>query len=342
VIYDVVVVGAGVMGAATARSVARRGRRTLLLERFALGHKRGSSHGRSRIFRLSYPDPMYVRMAQEALPLWRALEGDAGVDLLTTTGGLDCGPGIDANAGALAACGAECEMLDGEEAARRWPGLAFPAPEPVLYHPDGGYVRADDAVAACARTAAAAGAEMREGAPVTAVEAAGDRARVVVGGETIEAPVAVVTAGAWARGLLAGAGIDIPTRPTRETVSYFRIEDGSLPTVVEWARPALYALPSPGQGLKVGEHVAGPEIDPDADGPPSRDSIEATSAWIARRFPSAEPVAHLSETCLYTNTPDEHFILERHGPVVVGSPCSGHGFKFAPLIGERLADLACA
>jgi sarcosine oxidase len=183
---------------------------------------------------------------------------------------------------------------------------------------------------------------VREDAPAARLESGAGEARIHVADERLAAPVVVVTAGAWARALLAGAGLDIPTRPTRETVSYFPFEDGPLPTLVEWRQPAVYALPSPGQGLKVGEHVAGPEVDPDDTGPPSRASIERAAAWVARRFPGARPVAHLAETCLYTNTPDEHFILERHGAIVVGSPCSGHGFKFAPLIGERLADLACS
>jgi sarcosine oxidase len=102
----------------------------------------------------------------------------------------------------------------------------------------------------------------------------------------------------------------------------------------------MYALRAPGQGLKVGEHDVGPEVDPDAEGPPSEETIERIRAWVLPRYPTADPDPVRAETCLYTNTPDGHFILDRRGPVVIGSPCSGHGFKFASWIGERLAGLA--
>jgi sarcosine oxidase len=135
-------------------------------------------------------------------------------------------------------------------------------------------------------------------------------------------------------------GITVSLRPTRETVGYFHIPAGDIPTFVEWGDPTIYALPSSGQGIKVGEHIAGPVADPDEDQPVSKESLERLQAWIASRFPDAEPEQHFSETCFYTNTEDESFVLERRGDIVIGSPCSGHGFKFAPLIGERLADLA--
>jgi sarcosine oxidase len=110
--------------------------------------------------------------------------------------------------------------------------------------------------------------------------------------------------------------------------------------LVEWAVPLAYGLPTPSLGLKTGEHHVGPERDPDDPGGPNESSVARLSDWVSRRYPAADPVPERAETCLYTNVEDERFILERHGPIVVGSPCSGHGFKFAPLIGERLADLA--
>ena len=149
----------------------------------------------------------------------------------------------------------------------------------------------------------------------------------------------VVTAGSWARRLLSSAGIALDVRPTRETVAYFALDEVP-PPVVEWGTPAIYALPDPGRGLKVGQHIAGPTTDPDDEGAPDAASVARLQTWVAERFPTADPRARRPETCLYTNTPDESFVLERHGNVVVGSPCSGHGFKFAPLIGDLLADLA--
>jgi sarcosine oxidase len=337
---DVVVVGAGVMGAATGWSLARAGRDVVLLEQFEVGHSRGSSHGRARIFRFSYPDPTYVRMAQEALPLWRELEAESGEEILRNTGGIDLGPAVDEHARALDSCGAAFQIVDGEEVGLRFPSLSLPRKARALFQPDAGVLRADRAVAAFLDSAAKSGTEIREETRVLGLAARGDLAEVRTEGETFRARVAVVTAGAWARGLLTGAGIDIPARPTRETVAYFRLEDDRVPTLVEWGSPAGYALPSRGQGVKAGEHGAGPEVDPDTESGPNRGSVDRLRAWIRQRFPSARPEPHLVETCLYTNTPDESFILERRGPIVIGSPCSGHGFKFAPLIGERLARLA--
>ncbi len=157
---------------------------------------------------------------------------------------------------------------------------------------------------------------------------------------SLRAKVAVVTAGGWARSLLQTAGVDLPVRVTRETVAYFALLDTAPLPIVEWGQPATYCLPSPGQGIKAAQHIAGPEVDPDSAPIPDRGSVEVVSEWVRKRFPTADPYPHHVETCLYTNTADESFVLERHGPIVVGSPCSGHGFKFAPLIGERLANLA--
>jgi sarcosine oxidase len=337
---DVVVVGAGVMGAATAWSLTRAGRDVVLVEQFSVGHHRGSSHGRSRIFRLSYADPRYVRLAQEALPRWRELEEASGRHILTRTGGLDVGEGLDRHAEALRACGATFEHLDDGQLARRFPAVSATA-APALFQPDGGIVAADDAVGAFVAVATAGGATLLEGTTVRSVSERGGKAEVRTDADVYLARVAVMTAGAWASKLLAGAGIDLPTRPTRETVAYFRLDGAAaVPTVVDWGNPAVYSLPSPGQGLKAGEHQAGPTTDPDEEGAPDEKSVARVAAWVRDRFPGAEPEPHLAETCLYTNTSDEGFIIERHGALVVGSACSGHAFKFAPVIGDRLAALA--
>lgn len=337
---DALVIGVGVMGAAAGWSLSRTGREVLMVEQFAIGHRRGSSHGASRIFRLSYEDPRFVRMAQEALPRWRALEKSSGRRLLTTTGGLDIGERLDRHAAALRECGAGFEELDGAEVSRRYPTVS-PSVAPALFQPDGGFVAADVAVRALVDAAKAGGAIVLERTAVVALSQRADRVEIRTHQETYRARTAVVTAGAWAAKLLAGAGIELPTRPTRETVAYFHVdEEGSLPAVVDWGTPAVYSLPSPGQGLKAGEHQAGPTTDPDAEGTPDEASVARVSAWVRDRFPGAEPDPHLAETCLYTNTADEGFILERHGAVVVGSACSGHGFKFAPVIGDRLVALA--
>ena len=337
--YDYVVVGAGVMGAATAMNLARTGKKVLLAERFHIGHDRGSSHGHSRIFRYSYRDETYVRMAQEARALWRALETDSGEHLLHVTGGLDAGEGIEENASALGACGADFELVDAYDARGRWP-VQLETGEAVLWQPDAGVIAADLAVGTFVSRAVRAGADVQEGLHIQSLEVGDEQVRVHAGNVVIDCGVVVVTAGGWVARLLGPLGIAPDVKVTRETVTYHRVLAEMPPPLVEWGDPTIYALPSGGQDVKAGRHIAGPEADPEDQGDVDRHSLEMVGEWIQRRFPGVDPVAHRAETCLYTNTPDEHFVLERNGRVVVGSPCSGHGFKFAPLIGKRLAMLA--
>ncbi|HEX2196729.1 MAG TPA: N-methyl-L-tryptophan oxidase [Actinomycetota bacterium] len=336
-----VVVGAGVMGAATARALARAGHEVTVFEQFAFGHARGSSHGESRVFRFSYPDPAYVAMAVEALPLWRDLESETGEELLRTTGGLDRGKALDDHVEALQECGAECEVLEADEACARFPWLGT-SDGPVLFQPDGGVIAADRSVRAFLRSAAAHGAVLRDETKVLSVDPASGGVVVETERGPLRAEAAVVAAGAWAKELVAPLGVDLPTRPTRETVAYFELDEPRLAPLVEWGEPTVYALPSTSGLLKAAEHIAGPTTDPDETGETNDESVRKVSDWVARTFPAANPAPRYTETCLYTNTPDESFVLARHGDVVIGSPCSGHGFKFAPLIGKRLAELATA
>ena len=338
---DVAIVGAGVMGAAAARSLARAGREVIMLERFRVGHDRGSSHGPARIFRLTYDDPLYVRMAQEALPMWRELEDQAGERLLNTTGGVDLGERseLERHASALEQCGAAFQWLKGDEVHDRYPALRVDPAREALFQPDTGVLDAKLVWQAFVDSATNAGATLRDGEHVLSLAEAGGLAEARTESETIRARVVLVTAGAWARGLVTGVGVELPTVPTRETIGYFRFE-GDVPVVIEWGDPARFLLPVPGFGIRSGEHHAGPETDPETRGEVDQDSISRTSAWLGERLPGVEADPHFSETCIYTNTADESFILERHGPFVIGSPCSGHGFKFAPLIAERLAALA--
>ena len=330
------VVGAGVVGSATARALARAGHDVTVYEQFDIGHTRGSSHGESRIYRYSYPDERYVGMMIEALPLWRELESECGEQLLIRTEGLDTGKPVTEHATALETHGIEFEILDGAEVRRRWPMLRLDGGD-VLYQKDGGIIRAEPAWRALAAGASAAGARFER----SRVEELrnGDAAAIVTTDGDEHFDSVVVTAGGWARNLLMTCGIDIPTRTTRETIAFFDI-DQSPPTLVDWADPTAYALPNPSRGLKAGEHIAGPITDPDVAEGANQIAVERLKEWVAERYPTAKPEPWHTESCLYTNTSDESFILERHGNIVVGSPCSGHGFKFAPLNGARLAALA--
>jgi sarcosine oxidase len=183
---DVVVVGAGINGVAAARSLARAGTRVILLEQYALGHGRGSSHGTSRIFRLSYPDPDYVRLAQQALAGWHDLEEEAGERLIEPIGSLDLGRIAHENAEALVACGVPHERLSGAEVSRRWP-LRLDRDEPALFQADGGIIRSGRAHAIFVASAIEAGADVREHARASEIRLDGGQVRVSVGDDELVA-----------------------------------------------------------------------------------------------------------------------------------------------------------
>jgi len=344
--FDVVVVGGGAMGTSAARWLAERGRDTLLLERFEIGHARGSSGGPTRIFRVSYDDPDYVRMARRALQEWRSLEAEAGEPLMITTGGLDIGRAGRSTSDALEAASEAFEYLPAEAVLERWPAIRLEPGTEAFVQEDGGVCMAERTVRAQARLAAGAGATVLENTRVDSIVANHAGAEVRTEAETYRAPVVVVTAGPWAGDLLRTAGIDLPLVPSFEQVTYFALEDPSpLPTVIDWdvTPPRTpYTVPDPERPghFKVALHMSGPPVDADARSfEPDPDRVRRVVEYAAGRFAQHAPDGG-TDTCLYTNAPDEHFVLDRHGPVVVGSPCSGHGFKFAPLIGQILADLA--
>jgi sarcosine oxidase len=278
-------------------------------------------------------------MAQEARELWRALERDSGERILQVTGGLDIGEGIDLNASALDECEVAYEMLDAYDARGRWP-VEFETGETVLWQADTGVLLADLAVQTFVSQAVRAGAEVQEGVRVERLEPLDNGVRLHSGHFILEGGTVVVTAGGWVTKLLEPLGLAPDVRVTRESVAYFRLMGQMPPPFVEWGHPTDYALPSGGQEIKAAQHIAGAEVDPDDPGEVDPASLQKVGAWVQRRFPAADPVWHHSHTCLYTNTDDEHFILERKDDIVIGSPCSGHGFKFAPLVGKRLAALA--
>jgi sarcosine oxidase len=328
---DVVVVGAGAHGSATAWHLARRGRSVVLLERFEQGHVRGSSHGGSRIFRLAYPQADYARMAVAARDGWRELEDDCGEVLLEITGGVDHGD-VDDVVDATTAAGIPFELLAPEAAAERWPAMRFD--ERVVFQPDAGRCLADRAVAALQRRAADHGADVRFGCEVESI----------IGGEvhtaddSWRAHAVVVAAGAWGPQLL--GDVLPPTRVTEERVFHFSGPD-DLPSFIHWGEVSHYGLVTPGEGVKVGEHHTGPVVDPDErDFEVRAEVLRRMSSYVDRWLPGLDPMPMSATTCLYTTTPDEGFVLERRGPTVAVSCCSGHGFKFTPEIGRRAADLA--
>jgi sarcosine oxidase len=326
-VAEVAVVGAGVVGLATAYELSRAGHDVVVYEQFAVGHDQGSSHGRSRIFRLAYAEPEWVQLAQEAFAGWRRWERETGEQLLELNGLLEIVRDLDeSSAPTLDRCGVAWERLDGAEVERRFPARV-PEGSFAMFQPEAGIARADRTLAALAPAV-----DVREGTRVPRLA-------------EVDAEIVVCAGGSWARELLAAEGIKLPVRVTRETVAYFRLSDPRpLPSVVSYKPDRfehdMYALADPDYGLKVGVHHAGAEVEPGGVGEPDPELVARAEAWVSEVFPLCEPRAAHAQTCLYTTTTDERFLLERHGRIVVGSACSGHGFKFAPAVGTRLAALA--
>ena len=315
----VAVVGAGVMGCATAWALRERGAEVTVHEQFGLDHDHGSSHGRTRIFRIAYPEPEWIRFAQEAYAGWQELDPT----LLGLYGLIElvADPALT-SARALDECGVPYRLLDKDEV--RAHGANLPDGWAALYIPDAGVVFADRARHAFLD---AAGVEVETN-------------RRIASTDELDADVVVVTAGSWVRELVP----DVPVTVTRETAAYFKREGPPPPSIVdlnaETGGHGMYSLHDPVHGLKAGAHHAGPESDPNDDAPPDPAIVERVASWVRERFPDVDPGPVEAQTCLYTTTADQHFVLERRGRVVVGSACSGHGFKFAPAVGRRLAELA--
>ena len=346
---DVVIVGAGLAGSAAARAMARRGRSVVLLEAFEPGHRLGSSHGSARIFRRAYADPLYVRLTGEAQEQWRQLSDEADEELVVATGAVDYGPVREQEKmhEVMTGLGVPAELMTAAAAAERWPGISF-GPDPVLFHPDGGVIDPERAMAAMRRIAAARGAQVFFGSPVLRVEAGEEEAAVHTADGSWRAPVVIVAAGPWLEPLLGGQVPLPPLVVTQVPAFHFAPRDaGPWPVLICYDEVVRYGLPAGRDGevpgaVKVGEHRGGTVTTGDGrDGIVSPAARERVRAFVSQQLRGLDPAPVGEVTCLYTSTANEDFILDRHGPFVVCSPCSGHGAKFAPLVGEIAADLAC-
>ena len=346
-----VIIGAGLAGSAAAWALTGRGRSVAVLEAFAPGHRRGSSHGSARIFRRAYPDPLYVRLTGQAHRLWRRLADEAGEELVLTTGALDYGPARTQEKmyEILTGFGVPAELMPPAAAAERWPGVAF-GDDPVMFHPDGGVLDPERAMTAMRRIAAARGAQVHYDAPALRVEPTADGARAHTAGESLEAPVVIVAAGSWLAPLLGGEVRLPPLTVTQQQVFHFAQSDGAArpwPTFIRHDQDTFYGLLAGRDGqvpgaVKIGDHAKGTVTTADdRDGVVDPQARQLIRAFVADHLPGLDPDPVGEVTCLYTSTASEDFILDRHGPLVVCSPCSGHGAKFAPLVGEIAAGLAC-
>jgi monomeric sarcosine oxidase len=353
---DVIVIGAGVMGSATAYHLAKRGHRVVLLEQFATGHEYGSSHGHSRIFRLVYDLPEYVALARAALPLWRELEADTGEELLLQTGGIDfaepANQAMHDTHATLIASGVPFESLDSIAIRQRFPQFAVSEQAVGFYQADSGILDAGKCVLAMIGAARARQAVLYEHAQAQQIHIRGTGVEVRTTNATYSADRLVVTAGSWARPLLQQIELHLPLTVTKEQFAFFAPHDPALfmpercPIFIQHMQsgPSVYGFPCFGlPGVKIAFHNDGAQIQPEeTDRSVDPDRMAALQAHITRWLPQAAGKTLLTQTCRYTSTPDHEFIVDLHPhypQIVIGSPCSGHGFKFGVLIGSILADL---
>ncbi len=356
--YDAIVIGLGGMGTATAFHLARRGERVLGLEQFELAHERGSSHGLTRIIRLAYhEDASYVPLLRRSYELWHELERISREELLITTGSLEGGPDDGPMfRGALVA--AELHDLPHEVLTRakleaRHPGWRNLDPgTTAVYQPDGGFLLSEATMRAHAEAATSHGAELRFEEPVLGWEATPEGAvRVRTAAATYEAERLVICAGAWARQLvprLAALAV-----PERQVLGWFTPRDPApfgverFPVfILDVESGSWYGFPAHGgHGVKVGwyHHFREP-IDPDD---PDRSTTPRDEAalrgFVERYLPAAAGATEMLKACMFTNSPDEHFIIDRlpEAPqVTIAAGFSGHGYKFCSVVGEICADLA--
>jgi sarcosine oxidase len=354
--YDVAVVGLGAMGSAALCHLARRGVDTVGIEQFEPGHDRGSSHGESRAIRLGYSEhPSYVPLVRSAFANWRELERVTGETVLTTTGILEGGKaGSRMVQGSLDAClehGLEHEILDAGEVRRRVPAVELPADYTAIWQPEGGFVRPELGNALHLRLAQESGAEIMTDTKVLGIEPGAASVRLILEDRIIEAGSVVVSAGPWTADLVPQLAPQLTL--TRQVLCWYEPKKpelfklGVLPVfAIEGEDDIVYGFPDVfGTGLKCASHYGSGTI-PHADGA-SQDGGPADEArtrrFLERYVPQGAGRLLGMKTCMYTMTPDEDFVIDRlaeDGRIVVASPCSGHGYKFASVVGEVLADLA--
>ena len=354
--YDAIVVGVGAMGNAAAYHLARRGKKVLAIERFGIPHSMGSSHGQTRIIRLAYYEhPSYVSLLRRAFELWRELEDLSGERLLHVTGSIDAGPEDSwVFKGSLESCrehGLAHEVLTGEELHERYPGYRLPHDHLAILQPDGGFLAPERCIVAHVTAAQALGAEVHACEEVLDWSPLEGGVRVRTDRGTYEADHLVLAAGAWAgklSGILDGLAVPErqvlawlqPTRPESFTPERFPVFN----LLVDEGR--FYGFPVHGvPGFKFGKyHHLEENVDPDALDRSVYERDERLLRDFAERyFPDGCGPTMDLQVCMFTNTEDDRFILDSHPEypqVTLASPCSGHGFKFASVIGEILADLA--
>ncbi len=344
---DVAVVGLGVMGSAALRALVRRGVDAVGFDPVGPGAARGSSHGSCRIFRrFNFESPAYTGLSDDAYSGWRALEAECGRELMLPCPILEAGPAgaalVEASYAASLSAGAPGERMSGADVNARFPAFALPDDWGAVVQQGGAILRAAEALAAFR-----AGAGGRIVGQAARIE---DGEVVAAEGERWRARRVILAAGPW-MGELAPV-LKPLVKVTRQCVGFFApsrpeaVAPGAFPLfILESPHGAIYGFPDfEGRGVKAASHEHGPQVPADQWAPPPSDAeLESAARTLAALIPGAAGPVREREVCLYSNTPDLEFIIDRlpdDPRVVIASPCSGHGFKFAPAIGEILADLA--
>lgn len=352
--FDVIVLGLGGMGSAAAAALARRGVRVLGLEQFPFAHRLGSSHGRTRIIRTAYYEhPAYVPLVRRAFTLWADLEARVGCRLLTPCPCLTVGePGGELISGVQAAATQHAlavESFSAAEAERHFPQFRIPEPFAGVLEQSAGILAVEECVRANLEVATTAGADLRAEEPAVEWRAAGQGVEVTTAKGTYSAARLVVTAGAWATKLLADLGV--PLSVMRQVQWWFGADTSFTPGrfpvfLLDTPNGAFYGLPAvDDHGVKCARHYGQPEL-PSPSGvawevAPGEESD--VRQFLSRHLPVLDHPPTHAEVCMYTLTPDRHFVIDvhpRYPQVAVACGFSGHGFKFAPTVGEILADLA--
>ncbi|XP_049432770.1 peroxisomal sarcosine oxidase [Epinephelus fuscoguttatus] len=356
--YDCIVIGAGVQGSFTAYQLAKKNQRTLLLEQFVLPHTRGSSHGQTRIIRKAYEQDFYTHMMEECYELWTQLEREAGVKLYRQTGLLVMGPERSQSyqmvKNTLQRNKVPMMILSSDNFSQHIPHVILAEGDEAVVDITAGVLYADRALKAVQGQFQKLGGVIRDKEKVMDIKP-GPVVTVSTSNGVYRAKRVVITAGPWANQLLAHTGLQLPLEVVKINVCYWKEKvPGSynvkqrfpcfLTTEGKEAKEHIYGLPSneyPGL-VKICYHM-GSETDPDQrDKQTDRSDIDILQRYIARCFPGLVPEPAVVESCLYTLTPDRHFVLDCHptySNIVFGAGFSGHGFKFGPIIGKLLCEL---
>lgn len=357
-LFDAIVVGAGIEGSATAYHLAKNSQTTLLLEQFPLPHSRGSSHGQSRITRYAYPQDFYVQMMLEAYPMWDTLSKEAEEEIFKECGllnlGVENGKFLTSVSSAMSRHGLQFESLTPKQVKERFPMFKYPANYAALLDPKAGILRADKALAAFQRVFKMNGGVIHDKEPVTAIFPGQPYVTIATTTGQYRAKSLVLATGAWTPKILGILGLRLPFRVMRMTVCYWRESwtkahsSDRFPCFLDSGESqetmSVYGLPSeeyPGH-VKACLHV-GPDIDPDnRDDADDRWVREAITSYVTKCMPGLVPKPSIVETCIYTNTPDENAVIDRHpqySNIIIASGFSGHGFKLAPAVGKAVAEL---